>query len=121
MIRPSVWAPLRVAAAILLLSSATAFAQDPAQGPAPADAVPTPPARPAQIDLNLINLPTTMSIARHRSYFRLTHRFASDLRRGDFGDQAADLFSLDKETDHATLIHWRPHPDCARCVGDGRA
>ena len=51
---------------------------------------------PPQIDLNLINLPTTMSIARHRSYFRLTHRFASDLRRGDFGDQAADLFSLDK-------------------------
>lgn len=96
MIRPSVCAPLRVAAAILLLSSATAFAQDPAQSPAPSDAVPTPPARPAQIDLNLINLPTTMSIARHRSYFRLTHRFASDLRRGDFGDQAADLFSLDK-------------------------
>ena len=29
------------------------------------------------------------------SYFRLTHRFARDLRRGDFGDLAEDLFSLD--------------------------
>ena len=51
---------------------------------------------PAQIDLNLINLPTTMSIARHKGYFRLTHRFASDLRRGSFGQNASDLFTLDK-------------------------
>ena len=103
MIRPSFPRSLQIAAAILLLSTTVAFAQDPAQAPSPptqnpspSDTVSTPPARPAQIDLNLINLPTTMSIARHHSYFRLTHRFASDLRRGDFGDQAADLFSLDK-------------------------
>jgi hypothetical protein len=51
---------------------------------------------PTQIDLNLINQPTTMSIARHKGYFRLTHRFASDLRRGSFGQNAADLFTLDK-------------------------
>ena len=50
---------------------------------------------PAQIDLNLINLPTTLSIESHHSYFRLTHRFARDLRRGDFGDLASVLFSLD--------------------------
>jgi hypothetical protein len=93
MILSSIRSTLRLTVAVLFLSSISVFAQDPA--PAPPD-VPAVPSRPAQIDLNLINLPTTMSIARHRSYFRLTHRFASDLRRGDFGDQAADLFSLDK-------------------------
>jgi hypothetical protein len=50
---------------------------------------------PLQTDLNLINIPTTKSIQRHHSYFRLTHRFARDLRRGDFGELASDLFSLD--------------------------
>ena len=47
------------------------------------------------VELNLINLPTTMSLKRHQSYFRLTHRFARDLRRGDFGQLAEDFFSLD--------------------------
>jgi len=50
---------------------------------------------PTQIELNLINLPTTQSIAEHKSYFRLTHRFARDLRRGSLGQLADDLFSLD--------------------------
>ena len=36
-----------------------------------------------------------MSLKRHQSYFRLTHRFTRDLRDGDFGQLAADLFSLD--------------------------
>lgn len=54
-----------------------------------------PPARPAEIELNLVNLPTTRSLRRHQSYFRLTHRFARDLRRGSFGQLAEDLFSLD--------------------------
>jgi hypothetical protein len=62
----------------------------------PAQDVPVAAPRPPQIDLNLINLPTTMSIARHHSYFRLTHRFTSDLRAGDIGDQAADLFGTDR-------------------------
>jgi len=85
---------LRLGVAVLILSTTPVFAQDPA--PTPTPDVPAAPPRPAQIDLNLINLPTTMSIARHHSYFRLTHRFASDLRRGSFSQQAADLFSLDK-------------------------
>ena len=100
MIRPSVYQPLRLAAAALLLSTAPLFAQttDPATDPAAAQSPDVPVAAPipVQIDLNLINLPTTMSIKRHRSYFRLTHRFAGDLRRGDFGDLAADLFTIDK-------------------------
>ena len=54
-----------------------------------------PPARPAEIELNIVNLPTTRSLRRHQSYFRLTHRFARDLRRGSFGQLAEDLFSLD--------------------------
>ena len=57
-----------------------------AQTTAAPDPVPAAGARcRTQIDLNLINLPTTMSIARHKGYFRLTHRFARDLRRGSFG------------------------------------
>jgi hypothetical protein len=55
------------------------------------DAPPPPPAA----ELNLINIATTTSLNRHQSYFRLTHRFARDLRRGDFGQLAEDLFSLD--------------------------
>jgi hypothetical protein len=73
-----------------LLASVPAAAQDPAgvQPPAPAPL-------PRELDLNLINQPTTLSIRNHHSYFRLTHRFARDLRRGDFKELASDLFSLD--------------------------
>jgi hypothetical protein len=56
---------------------------------------PDPPAPDPQIELNLISLSTTQSIKRHHSYFRLNHRFARDLRLGDFSDLAADLFALD--------------------------
>jgi hypothetical protein len=62
-----------------------AFAQDPTS-PSSAD---------PQIELNLVNLPTTRSLAAHKSYARFTHRFARDLGIGDFGDLASDLFSLD--------------------------
>ena len=60
----------------------------------PPAAAPPPPPEP-QIELNLVNLPTTLSIGRHKSYTRFTHRFARDLGLGAFGDLAADLFSLD--------------------------
>jgi hypothetical protein len=65
-----------------------------AQAPAADPPVLTTPL-PTEIDLNLINLPTTLSLKRHRGYFRLTHRFARDLRRGSFDDLAQSLFSLD--------------------------
>jgi hypothetical protein len=48
-----------------------------------------------EIELNLIALPTTLSIRKHHGYFRLTHRFSRDLTLGDFGDLANDLFALD--------------------------
>lgn len=79
-----------------------AAAQDPgppaAPPPHPPQAASTgqPPAVPAvELDQMLINSPTTMPLKRHKSYFRITHRFARDLRRGTFGSLAEDLFSLD--------------------------
>jgi hypothetical protein len=94
MISSSIRSTLRLTAAVLFFSCPAVLAQTPVPPPPPD--VPVAPARPPQIDLNLINLPTTMSIARHHGYFRLTHRFAADLRRGSFSDQAADLFSIDR-------------------------
>lgn len=78
---------LLVALGLLLASSTVVRAQIP-------DAA-APPPPPAEVELNLINLPTTKSLALHGSYFRLTHRFARDLRRGDFGQLAEDFFALD--------------------------
>ena len=75
------------ALALLLTSSTVVGAQTP-------DAAAPPPA-PAEVELNVINLQTTKSLPRHGSYFRLTHRFARDLRRGDFGQLAEDFFALD--------------------------
>jgi hypothetical protein len=46
-------------------------------------------------DFTLINLPTTARLPRHKSAFRVTHRFARPLGEGDFGDLAADAFAFD--------------------------
>jgi hypothetical protein len=81
---------LPVIAAAVLFFTAPVFGQTPAPDP------PAVAAIPAETELNLINLPTTLSIKRHRSYFRLTHRFVGDLRRGSFGQLAEDLFTIDK-------------------------
>jgi hypothetical protein len=80
---------------VLFVTAIVMFALPLAAQTPPADPPPAPPARPAEADLTVINLPTTLSIRRHRSAFRMTHRFARDLRNGDFGDLASDLFSLD--------------------------
>ncbi len=78
-----------------LMFAAPGFAQTATPPPAEPDQVSAATPLPAQIDLNLINLPTTQSIGAHKGYFRLTHRFARDLRRGTVGELASDLFSLD--------------------------
>src|SRR5262245_62407594 len=44
----------------------------------------------------VVNTPTTQSLRAHKSYFRLTHRFARDWRRGSFGNLLEDLFGLDQ-------------------------
>jgi Membrane bound beta barrel domain (DUF5777) len=80
---------------ILSASTAVAVSVLLIAGAAQAQDVATPPPKPAEPELNIINLPTTRSLPRHQSYFRLTHRFARDLRRGSFGQLAEDLFSLD--------------------------
>jgi hypothetical protein len=82
-------------ASFFICSSAAAQqaeVQPPAAPPAAAPAAATPS---LEIDQMLVNLPTTLPLRRHKSYFRITHRFARDLRRGTFGQLAEDLFSLD--------------------------
>ena len=67
------------------LGASPLFAQEP-RAPGPQD---------SEIEINLVNLPTTQSLTRRRSYMRITHRFARDLGLGDFSDLASDFFSLD--------------------------
>jgi hypothetical protein len=83
----------RAAADILLVSLLPAIA---AAQETPAQEIPpsSEPGRP-EVELNTVNLPTTLSLNRHQHYFRITHRFNRDLRRGDFGSLVEDLFSLD--------------------------
>lgn len=71
-----------------------------AQEPAPASTLPTP-ASPAHSPLltravaqDIVALPTTASLERFGSYFRLTHRFARDLR-GPLAELAKSAFGLD--------------------------
>jgi hypothetical protein len=88
---------IAVCAVGLLVTAGPALAQTPAPGQTPpTDQTPAPVTLPREIDLNLINLPTTLSLRNHHSYFRLTHRFARDLLRGDVGEVASDLFGLDQ-------------------------
>jgi len=50
----------------------------------------------AEPDFVAVNLPTTLRLPRYRSNFRLTHRFAGNLRNGTFGQQAGNLFGIDQ-------------------------
>jgi hypothetical protein len=81
--------------AAIVVSPAAASAQAPAAPQTPA--APPTPAAPTrhEAEQNLVNLPTTQPMRRFSSHFRITHRFARDLRRGSFGELASDLFSLD--------------------------
>lgn len=50
----------------------------------------------AEPDFVVINLPTTLRLPRFKGNFRLTHRFAGNLRNGTFGQQAGSLFGIDQ-------------------------
>ena len=50
---------------------------------------------PVEPDFVVVNLPTTARLPRGKFVFRVTHRFSDGLSTGDFGDLAANLFSLD--------------------------
>jgi uncharacterized beta barrel domain-containing protein DUF5777 len=86
-----------------LITAAPALAQSP---PQPTEA---PPAAAsvahddddavlslAEPDFVVVNLPTTLRLPRFRSNFRLTHRFAGNLRNGTFSQQAGNLFGIDQ-------------------------
>lgn len=92
--------------------AASAHAQSPAPtAPAPVEEAATsttPPAAAkaqdddpdrdvnlAQPDFSLAALPTTLRVPRHKSSFRVTHRFGRPLGSGKFRDLVADLFGLD--------------------------
>jgi hypothetical protein len=49
----------------------------------------------AEPDFTLVALPTTLRVPRHKSAFRVTHRFSRPLGQGDFGSLLEDLFGLD--------------------------
>jgi Membrane bound beta barrel domain (DUF5777) len=50
----------------------------------------------AEPDFVVVNLPTTLRLPRFKSNFRLTHRFAGNLRNGTLGQQAGNLFGIDQ-------------------------
>jgi Membrane bound beta barrel domain (DUF5777) len=50
----------------------------------------------AEPDYTVVNIPTTLRLPLHKGDFHLTHRFNGNLRQGSFGDQASDLFGLDR-------------------------
>jgi hypothetical protein len=51
---------------------------------------------PAEPDFTLVNIPTTLRLPLHKGNFHLTHRFNGNLREGSFGQQASELFGLDR-------------------------
>jgi hypothetical protein len=51
---------------------------------------------PAEPDFVVVNLPTTLRLPRFKSNFRLTHRFAGNLKNGTFSQQAGNLFGIDQ-------------------------
>lgn len=100
-------AAFAIAGTVLLPLAASAQAPEPS-GTAVAQAVPAGAAvqavdeeddaviDPAEPDIVVVNLPTNMRLPRFKSNFRMTHRFAGDLRRGSFAQNAGNLFGLDQ-------------------------
>ena len=50
----------------------------------------------AEPDFTLVNIPTTLRLPLHKGDFHLTHRFNGNLRLGSFGEQASELFGMDR-------------------------
>ena len=79
---------------VLLAALASAMASvAAAQVPIPPVSLAVPPRNAAE--QNVVNLPTTESMRRLGHHFRITHRFARDLRRGSFSQLLGDLFGRD--------------------------
>lgn len=97
------------AIAVTVLAPSPAVAQAPdSPGGAPVEVVPPGAAvqvsdeddesvlDPAEPDIVVVNLPTNLRLPRFKSNFRMTHRFAGDLRRGSFSQNVGNLFGLDQ-------------------------
>ncbi len=82
----------------LVCTAAPAFAQSqPPPPPPPAqEEDPDRDLNLSQPDFTLAALPTTLRVPRHRSAFRITHRFGRPLGEGNFGDLLGDFFGLDQ-------------------------
>jgi hypothetical protein len=86
------------------LASAQESAPPPAADPANPSASAALPAMeddeavldPLEPDFVIVNLPSTLRLPRHKGNFRLTHRFAGNLRNGSFSQQAGNLFGIDQ-------------------------
>ncbi|HTL00815.1 MAG TPA: DUF5777 family beta-barrel protein [Vicinamibacterales bacterium] len=48
-----------------------------------------------QPDFTVVNLPTTLRLPKHKSAFRVSHRFGRSLTRGSFGQAAETFFGID--------------------------
>ena len=81
-----------IIAVLILAAAMPAAAQAPQQAP-PDD--PDLDINLAQPEFTLVALPTTLRVPRHKSAFRVTHRFTRPLGNGSFGELAGDLFGLD--------------------------
>ena len=81
----------RVATVLIVLMTA-AISQAAAQAP---QDDPDLDVNLAQPDFTLVALPTTLRVPRHKSAFRVTHRFTRPLGDGDFGSLVEDFFGLD--------------------------
>ena len=67
-----------------------------AQGSAGATAQPDDGALSVvQPDFTVVNLPTTLRLPKHKSSFRVTHRFFRSVTRGTFGQVAESFFGID--------------------------
>ena len=96
----------RAAVVLFVLTIVMLPARATAQSPAPAAATPAPAAMteedddavldPAEPDFVVVNLPSTLRLPLHKGNFRLTHRFAGNLRNRDFGELAGTLFGIDQ-------------------------
>ena len=95
----------RISPLLFLLANffvaAPAVAQPASDAAAPSVAAPAPQDDDAALDLAepdfvVVNLPTTLRLPLYRGNFRLTHRFAGNLRNGTFSEQAGNLFGIDQ-------------------------
>jgi hypothetical protein len=78
-------------AALCVVCPAAVFAQESATPATP----PPSPVPTVELDQTVVNVQTTLSLKKHKSYFKITHRFARDLRAGSAGSLVEDAFGLD--------------------------